>query len=82
MFWNSIVADYSGVFRIIRNGNIPVLIYGGKSSIVPWKAMQWTHDQLPNSELMLFESDVGVHGAFFKSAPLLELFSWTGYVIF
>lgn len=74
MFWNSIVADFSGVFEIIRNGNIPVLIFGGKSSIVPWKAMQWAHDQLPGSELMLFESDVGVHGAFLNPPPSGTIF--------
>ena len=69
MFWNCIVGDYTGVMPIIRNGNFPVLVYGGKSSLVPWKAMQWVHDQLPGSELMLFEEGVGVHAAFMNPPP-------------
>lgn len=73
-FWNNSVADYTGVFPIIQNGNIPVLIYSGKSSIVPWKAMQWVHDQLPGSEFMLFEKDVGVHFAFLNPPPSGTIF--------
>ena len=74
MFWNNITADYTGVYPMIRNGNLPVLVYGGKSSLVPWKSMQWVHDQLPGSEFMLFEEGVGVHAAFLNPPPSGTIF--------
>lgn len=69
MFWSTITQDYTDTYRVIRNSRMPVLVYGGKSSIVPWKAMQWVHEQLPGSEFMLFDERVGVHGAFLNPAP-------------
>lgn len=74
MFWNNIVADYTGVYPIIRKSKVPVLVYGGKSSLVPWKAMQWVHEQLPGSEFMLFDEGVGVHGAFLNPLPSGTIF--------
>ena len=69
MFWSTITQDYTDTYRVVRDSHMPVLVYGGKSSIVPWKAMQWVHQQLPGSEFMLFGTQVGVHGAFLNPAP-------------
>lgn len=69
MFWSTITQDYTDTYRVIRDSRMPVLVYGGRSSIVPWKAMRWVHEQLPRSEFMLFDERVGVHGAFLNPAP-------------
>ena len=69
MFWSTITQDYTDTYRVVRDSHMPVLVYGGKSSIVPWKAMQWVHQQLPGSEFMLFGTQVGVHGAFLNPPP-------------
>lgn len=69
MFWSTITQDYTDTYRVIRDSRMPVLVYGGKSSVVPWRAMQWVHDQLPRSEFMLFDEHVGVHGAFLNPGP-------------
>jgi len=69
MFWTTMTQDYTDIYRVIRNSHMPVLVYGGKSSIVPWEAMQWVHEQLPGSEFILFDEQVGVHGAFLNPEP-------------
>jgi pimeloyl-ACP methyl ester carboxylesterase len=69
LFWSTITSDYTDVYALIARSKMPVLVYGGKSSIVPWRAMEWVHQQLPGSELMLFDTDVGVHGAFLNPPP-------------
>jgi pimeloyl-ACP methyl ester carboxylesterase len=74
LFWSTITQDYTDVYRVVRASGIPVLVYGGRSSIVPWQAMRWVHRQLPGSELMLFGPRVGVHGAFLNPPPSGEVF--------
>lgn len=74
MFWSSITSDYTGVYRSVRDGGVPLLVYGGRSSVVPWQAMQWVHDQVPGSEFMLFGPANGVHGAFLNRGPSGERF--------
>lgn len=69
MFWSSITSDYTGVYQRVRDAGVPLLVYGGRSSVVPWKAMQWVHDQVPGSEFMLFGSAHGVHGVFLNPGP-------------
>lgn len=69
LFWSSITSDYTDVYRLVAEANVPTLVYGGKSSLVPWRAMQWVHEQIPGSEFMLFGTDVGVHGAFLNPPP-------------
>jgi non-heme chloroperoxidase len=68
-FWSSITQDYTDVYRTIARSRIPVLVFGGKMSIVPWTAMQWVHDQIPGSEFMLFDEKVGVHTPFLNPPP-------------
>ena len=82
LFSSSITSDYSDVYRLVAESKIPVLVYGGKSSIVPWTAMKWLHDQIPGSELMLFDENVGVHGAFLNPAPSGDVFMSTVHSFF
>ncbi len=77
LFASSITSDYTEVYRLVAESKIPVLVYGGKSSVVPWAAMQWIHDQVPGSEFVLFDEKVGVHGAFLNPAPSGEVFMET-----
>lgn len=74
MFWSSITSDYTGVYRRVRDAGVPMLVYGGRSSVVPWQAMRWVHDQVPGSEFMLFGPTSGVHGAFLNPGPSGERF--------
>jgi pimeloyl-ACP methyl ester carboxylesterase len=69
LFWSSITSDYTDVYRRVAHAGVPTLVYGGKSSLVPWRAMRWVHRQIPGSEFMLFGRDVGVHGAFLNPPP-------------
>ena len=69
LFWSSITNDYTDVYRLVRESGMPVLVYGGKVSLVPWQAMQWVHEQLPGSEFMLFDENVGVHASFLNPPP-------------
>lgn len=69
LFWNSITSDYTDVYRLVAEAKVPTLVYGGKSSLVPWRAMEWVHQQIPGSEFLLFGPDVGVHGAFLNPPP-------------
>ena len=82
LFSSSITSDYTDVYRLVAASRIPVLVYGGKSSIVPWTAMKWIHDQISGSELMLFEENVGVHGAFLNPAPSGDVFMDTVHSFF
>jgi non-heme chloroperoxidase len=77
LFASSITSDYTDVYRLVAESKIPVLVYGGKSSVVPWAAMQWIHDQIPGSEFMLFDENVGVHGTFLNPAPSGDVFMAT-----
>lgn len=74
LFSSTITGDYTDIYRVVRMSRMPVLVYGGKSNIVPWRAMQWVHRQLPRSEFMLFNEQVGVHGAFLNPAPSGDTF--------
>ncbi|MGI9187078.1 MAG: alpha/beta fold hydrolase [Gaiellales bacterium] len=67
--WSSLTNTYTDVYHQIAASGIPVLVYGGKSSVVPWHAMRWIHEQLPGSEFMLFPEGVGVHGIFLNPPP-------------
>lgn len=53
----------------VRKARAPTLVYGGRSSIVPWRTMRWVHEQVPGSEFMLFGRKVGVHGWFLNPDP-------------
>jgi non-heme chloroperoxidase len=69
LLWNTLVSSYTDVIHTIKKSKLPVLVYGGKMSIVPWQAMRWVHEQLPGSEFILFDEQVGVHGAFLNPDP-------------
>lgn len=69
LFWSTMTSDYTDVYRVVRESHLPVLVYGGESSIVPLKAMRWVHEQLPGSEFLVFGKGVGVHGAFLNPPP-------------
>ena len=69
LLWNTLSNDYTDVYGIISQSGMPVLVYGGKSSLVPWEAMKWVSQQIPESELMLFEKDVGVHAPHLSPPP-------------
>ena len=69
LFWNTLVNTYSDVFLQIANSGVPVLVYAGKASIVNWRAMQWVHEQIPDSELILMDEEVGVHASFLNPPP-------------
>lgn len=74
LFWSTLVSTYTDVMTTIAHSNVPVLVYGGKSSIVPWETMQWVHEKIPNSTFMLFDESVGVHGAFLNPEPSQSVF--------
>ncbi|MCY2978801.1 MAG: alpha/beta hydrolase [Planctomycetota bacterium] len=74
LLWNTLSNDYSDVYRVVAQSGMPVLVYGGKSSIVPWRAMQWVSEQVPDSEFMLFEKEDGVHAPHLSPPPLREKF--------
>jgi len=66
LMYNHCAQDWRDVIPRI---NVPTLIIGGKVSVVPWKSQVWIHDQIPNSELVLFEeSEGGQHFMFIEGA--------------
>jgi len=66
LMYNHCAQDWRDVIPRI---NVPTLIIGGKVSVVPWKSQVWIHEQIPNSELVLFEeSEGGQHFMFIEGA--------------
>ena len=49
---------------VIPRISIPTLVIGGKASHIPWKSQAWIHDQIPKSELVVFEEEGGHHFMF------------------
>ena len=45
--------------RIIPRINIPTLVVGGKTSLVPWKSQVWIANQIRGSRLEIFEENEG-----------------------
>ncbi len=74
LFWNTLVSTYTDVMTTIRESGVPVLIYGGKVSIVHWEVMQWVHEEIPGSTFMLFDESVGVHAAHLNPEPSRSVF--------
>ncbi|WOO43344.1 alpha/beta hydrolase [Rubellicoccus peritrichatus] len=56
LIYNNQVMDWRDVIPRI---NIPTLVFSGKASTVPWKSQVWVHEQIANSELVLFEENEG-----------------------
>ena len=63
---NKSVQDWRDVIPRI---SVPTLVIGGKASHTPWKSQAWIHNQIPKSELVLFEEDEGGHHFMFISCP-------------
>jgi pimeloyl-ACP methyl ester carboxylesterase len=54
---------------LIPRINIPTLVVGGRTSVVPWKSQVWIHDQIPGSRLEIFEeNEGGQHFMFIEGA--------------
>ena len=39
--------------------SLPVLVVGGRVSVVPWQSQVWIHEQIPGSRLEIFEENEG-----------------------
>ncbi|MCI0526284.1 MAG: alpha/beta hydrolase [Nitrospira sp.] len=54
---------------LIPRINIPTLVVGGRTSVVPWKSQVWIHEQIPGSRLEIFEeNEGGQHFMFIEGA--------------
>jgi pimeloyl-ACP methyl ester carboxylesterase len=56
LVYNHLNQDWRDVIRRIV---LPTLIIGGRVSHIPWKSQVWIHEQIPGSELEIFEADEG-----------------------
>jgi non-heme chloroperoxidase len=53
---------------IIPRIKLPTLIFAGRVSLHPWKAQVWIHEQIPGSQLEIFEAnDGGNHFLLFEN---------------
>ena len=66
LLYNHSMQDWRDV---IPRLSVPTLVIGGKASHIPWKSQAWIHEQIPNSELVLFDKDEGGHHFMFISCP-------------
>jgi len=55
--------------RIIPRINIPTLVVGGKTSLVPWKSQVWIANQIRGSRLEIFEESEGGNHFMFMENP-------------
>lgn len=56
MLYNQFHTDWRSQIIRIRK---PVLIIGGRKSIIPWKSQVWINKSIPDSELTIFEEAEG-----------------------
>lgn len=56
LIYNNQVMDWRDVIPRI---NIPTLVITGRASVVPWKSQVWIHEQITNSQLVIFEENEG-----------------------
>ena len=54
---------------VIPRINIATLVIGGRVSLVPWRAMEWVANQIPNARLEIFEADEGGQHFMFLENP-------------
>ncbi len=48
--------------------SLPTLVVGGRTSLVPWTACRWIHEQIPGSRLEIFEeAEGGQHFMFIEN---------------
>jgi non-heme chloroperoxidase len=66
LLYNHSTQDWRDVIRRI---NLPTLIVGGRTSVVPWKSQAWIQAQIPGSRLEIFEeNEGGQHFMFIEGA--------------
>ncbi|QIW10704.1 alpha/beta hydrolase [Francisella sp. LA112445] len=65
-YFNTICEDFRDVIARI---NIPTLFIGGKASSLPWQSQQWMHQQVPGSQVKIFEIDEGGSHFLFVENP-------------
>ncbi len=64
LLWDCAFADWR---NLVGQIDVPALVIGGKSSIVPWESQQWIAQQIPiASSRILEESEGGYHFAFLE----------------
>ncbi len=56
LYFNNICQDFRDVIRKI---NRPTLWITGKASLHPWQSHQWLQNQVPASQLEIFEAEEG-----------------------
>ncbi len=56
LLYNQFHMDWRDRIAKIRK---PVLIIGGRKSIIPWKSQVWINQSIPNSQLEIFEAAEG-----------------------
>jgi non-heme chloroperoxidase len=70
LLYNNCAQDWRDVIPRI---NIPTLVIGSKASVTPWKSQVWIHEQIPDSEIVLFEeNECGKHLMFIEGAMKLN----------
>ncbi|NWJ45800.1 MAG: alpha/beta hydrolase [Chloroflexi bacterium] len=70
LLYNHCTQDWRDVIPQI---NVPSLVIGGTVSIFPAKAVEWVHQQIPGSQLAIFnESEGGSHFMFIEGAAKLN----------
>ena len=58
--------DWRDVLPLI---NIPMLIVGGKASLVGWRSQVWMGTQIPGSQVVIFETEEGGNHFMFMENP-------------
>jgi non-heme chloroperoxidase len=66
LLFNHATQDWRDVIPRIR---LPVLVVGGRVSLIPWRSVAWTHDHIPGSRLEIFEAEEGGQHFMFLEAP-------------
>ena len=54
---------------LIPRIDLPTLVVGGRTSLVPWRSVAWTHAQIQGSRLEIFEEEEGGQHFMFLEAP-------------
>ncbi|MGR8947127.1 MAG: alpha/beta fold hydrolase [Gammaproteobacteria bacterium] len=53
----------------IKSIDVPSLVIGGKSSLMPWQSQRWISQNMPDAKLTLFEQDEGGQHFMFLENP-------------
>lgn len=66
LYFNNICQDFRDVLRKIT---VPTLFITGKASLSPWQAFEWMQQQVPDSQLVIFEKNEGGNHFMFVENP-------------